>query len=173
MVQYIVHDEPVAAVEENRIVQVDLAPYGFDGMSEQLWLQHSEGVHRVGCIPFRVYGMALYDEVAVTADDAIAEIVGPSGHDVFRVFLLPAVARGLDRTCMELSAAAEDLGLLHEWSGPQHIAVDVPPGESVDALRELLAEDLENEQAFCEFSSVKPFVGAGALRRVNRPRPRG
>lgn len=155
---HIVHEAPAAPGEQNLIVQVELAPYGFPDLAEQLWLAElPEGGHAVACLPFRVYGLALGDRVAVSAGGGrIDRLVRPSGHDVFRLFLLPEHRLHAERA--RVVAELDRTGLLAEWSGEWHLAVDVPPGADLDGLLELIAPQVGAGRMYQEWAGVQPFV---------------
>ncbi|MBC2869147.1 hypothetical protein [Streptomyces mexicanus] len=49
---YIAHEDPVGRGAENYIAMVDLEPFGFEKMCEQIWLStRTGGGYEVACIP--------------------------------------------------------------------------------------------------------------------------
>lgn len=155
--KFIVHECPVRRGESDYIARADLAPFGLDGEAEQLWLKSLEdGSFEMCCIPFRTYGISLGDVVALSLDGTkIARLVRKSGRKVLRVFLLEApdvlsVAR-------EFDAEVSRLGLLSEWSGGRHAAVDVPVGADVASLIGLLEREEAASRAFWEWADAVSF----------------
>lgn len=99
------------------------------------------------CIPFRVYGLALQDVVRTTPDGTLlSEIVRPSGRRVLRVLL--ALGREGGRTAdagQRIESVATAAGLLYEWSGDRHIAIDVQPeANSAELINVILAEERDD-----------------------------
>ncbi|MGW6982436.1 DUF4265 domain-containing protein [Streptomyces sp. NPDC054932] len=158
MTVYIVHEDPVGRAERNYIAQADLAPFGLDGV-EQLWLKPlGDGTFAVSCIPFRTYGLALGDRVRLSESDQVSEIVEPSSHRVLRMLLMPAptpqqLTETTDRIRTEINAA----GLLSEWSGDRHVAVDVPPGAQPAALFDIMQCEVSAGRAHWEWADTMPF----------------
>lgn len=155
--KFIVHESPVRQGDSDYIARADLAPFGFEGEAEQFWLKRLEdGSFEMCCIPFRAYGISLGDIVTLSPDGAeIARLVRKSGRKVLRVFLLEtpdvlSVAR-------EFDAEVSRLGLLGEWSGDRHAAIDVPVGAEVAGLIGLLEREEAASRAFWEWADAVPF----------------
>lgn len=158
--KFITHDAPALRGESNYISRLDLGPFGFPDLFEQVWLrQWDDGLFEICCIPFRAYGLALKDLVRTTPDGVlVSEIVRPSGRRVLRVLLAPGRGR-TDAT--EGGQKIEDVvgaaGLLHEWSGDRHIAVDVPSDANVGELLAVIREEEKSAGARWEWADVEPF----------------
>jgi hypothetical protein len=160
-VKFIVHDRPALRAESNYIARVDLAPFGFDGLVEQVWLrQLSDLEFSMGCIPFRAYGLALEDVVGLSPDGiSITELIRPSGRRAIRALLVPDLAPGdKDGISERLDAVAGDLELLREWSGDRHIAIDVPPGSNIQPLLDLLISEQDAGHLRWEWADVTSFA---------------
>ncbi|MCF3179696.1 DUF4265 domain-containing protein [Streptomyces polychromogenes] len=159
MPEFIVHDEPVGRARNNYIAHADLAPFGLDGQMEQLWLKPlNDGTFSVACIPFRTYGLALGDRVVLSEDDQVSEVVGRSQHRVLRMLLMPSpdperVAEATTRIKAETDAA----GLLSEWNGDRHVAVDVPPQANPSRLFAVMEREVAEAGAFWEWADAMPF----------------
>ncbi|WP_327103843.1 DUF4265 domain-containing protein [Nonomuraea glycinis] len=158
--KFIVHDAPAKAAKQNYIARVDLAPFGFSSLFEQMWLGDlGGGVYEVRCIPFRVYGLALEDLVSISSDGSLVDsLVYPSGRRVLRVLLIPELKSDrLAEIVNSLNAAARAGGLLFEWSGDRHVAIDIPVGINVDYLIRLVHGYVEQGIAFWEWGDAEPF----------------
>lgn len=158
--EFIVHDAPVKAAKQNYIARVDLTPFGFPGLFEQIWLGDlGDGLYEVRCIPFRVYGLALGDVVNVSPSGTlISSLVRPSGRKVLRVLLVPSLSAGrLSAVINSINMKAGEAGLLFEWSGDRHIAIDVPADGNVDDLIGLVGGYVERGEAFWEWGDAEPF----------------
>lgn len=158
--KYLVHSDPVWRSRANYIGMVDLSPFGFEGLQEQLWFRSlPEGGFETCCIPFRTYGLTLADIVDVDSDRGrVIGIRERRGHRALRVFFPPDVS-GSDlqhlrgRTIQAISAE----GLLAEWSGTRHVAIDVPPGGEVHQVALELQVHVEAKRAYWEWGDVEPF----------------
>ncbi|MFF0596107.1 DUF4265 domain-containing protein [Streptomyces antibioticus] len=159
MTVFIVHDEPVGRDQHNYIAHADLAPFGLDGQKEQLWLKPvGDRVYSVACIPFRTYGLALGHRVRLSENDEVSEVVERSSHRVLRMLLMPTPDPGrlvetTDRIRAEISAA----GLLSEWSGDRHVAVDIPADRDPSDLYEVMKREVAADRAFWEWADAMPF----------------
>ncbi|MCC9309313.1 DUF4265 domain-containing protein [Kitasatospora sp. RB6PN24] len=158
--EFIVHDEPVGRAERNYIAHADLAPFGLDGQLEQLWLRPLDGdLFAVACVPFRAYGLALGDQVRLSGDDRVSEVVTSSGHRVLRMLLMPRSDQAeLHRVISDIQAEITAAGLLSEWSGDRHVAVDFPPRAQADQLFQIMEREVAEGRAFWEWAHVKPFT---------------
>ncbi|MCK2238496.1 MULTISPECIES: DUF4265 domain-containing protein [unclassified Crossiella] len=136
-IAYIVHDDPANRPEQGYAAMVDLAPFGFAGMMEQLWLRPvGDGEYEVCCLPFRVYGLSLGDIVSLDEDGKhVVRLVRASGNRILRIFFPVSVVDSLFQSGrgQVLSVLAES-GAVAEWSGDRHVAVHVPVGESAQFL---------------------------------------
>ncbi|MEU1482822.1 DUF4265 domain-containing protein [Streptomyces sp. NPDC005752] len=159
MTKFIVHDDPVGRAASNHIAHADLAPFGLDGEVEQLWLRPlGDGTFSISCIPFRTYGLALGDRVLLSVDDEISEVVETSRHRVLRMLLMPGpeptrLVEASARIRREIDAA----GLLSEWSGDRHVAVDVPPRAAPTELFKVMEREAAEAGAFWEWADAMPF----------------
>jgi hypothetical protein len=161
-IQYLTHEDPAGRGFRNYIANVDLAPFGFPGLMEQVWLEPLESGHfRFQCIPFRIYGVALLDEVSVDPRHQVSALLSASGHRVRRA-LLPDVgdAEASKERISSISAAVHSRGLTCEWSGDRHLAIDVPPGK-VGTLEDIeqvirMGVHIEGPQ-YWEWADAKPF----------------
>lgn len=160
---YIVHDAPALRDAANFISMIDLEPFGFPGQFEQVWLrQDDRDVFELCCIPFRACGLALNDTVRVTRDATLVyELVTRSGKRNLRVLL----AEGRGRLQKDGGGRIEDichsLGLLYEWSGYRHIAIDVPGDSEIAALLSCVVNEEEKFRAEWEWADVEEFRPGG------------
>ncbi|HEX6076331.1 MAG TPA: DUF4265 domain-containing protein [Micromonosporaceae bacterium] len=158
--KYIVHESPVGRSNQNHIAMVDLSPFGFRNLMEQLWLTPlGEKKYQVSCIPFRVYGMALNDIVELDSTARhVKSVVGRSGHRAFRVFFAPALSgTDLPAVVARVEAAVTEAGLKFEWSGNRHIAIDLPPGGKINEVWNAIAVPVAAKQAYWEWADVEEF----------------
>ncbi|MFG3283351.1 DUF4265 domain-containing protein [Streptomyces sp. NPDC048111] len=158
MTEFIVHDDPAGRAQSNCIARVDLAPYGLDGQMEQLWLKpFNDGTFSVACIPFRVYGLALGDRVLLSEDDEVSEVVGLSWHRVLRMLMpTPDPTRLIEATA-RIKHEIDAVGLLSEWSGDRHVAIDVPPQATPSQLFDVMEREVDEAGAFWEWADAMPF----------------
>ncbi|MEU2834946.1 DUF4265 domain-containing protein [Streptomyces lavendulae] len=159
MTVFIVHDDPVGRGQRNYIAHADLAPFGLDGQMEQLWLEPlNDGTYSIACIPFRTYGLALGDQVRLSEDDEVSEVVGLSSHRVLRMLLMPdSVPEWLGETTDRIKAEIDAAGLLSEWSGDRHVAVDMPAPANPSKLFEVMEREVSAGRAFWEWADAMPF----------------
>jgi hypothetical protein len=122
---------------------------------EQLWLrQCGDGLYALCCIPFRTYGLALDDVVSLSPDGSrVDRLVRASGRRVLRA-LLSEESRVADRLDSEIAR----LGLLREWSGDRHIAIDVPPGAGLAGVAQVLEAEVAASRAYGEWADVDAFM---------------
>ncbi|MEV0990820.1 DUF4265 domain-containing protein [Streptomyces sp. NPDC049949] len=159
MTKFIVHDEPVGRVQSNYIAQADLAPFGLDGQMEQLWLTPlKDDTYSIACIPFQTYGLALGDRVRLSANGQVSEVVGSSSHRVLRMLLMPAPdPKQLTETMDRIRTAIDAAGLLSEWSGDRHVAVDIPPEAEPSVLFDIMQREVSEGRAFWEWADAMAF----------------
>ncbi len=158
--KFLVHDAPAKAAEHNYIARVDLEPFGFPALFEQVWLGDlGDGTYEVRCIPFRVYGLALEDVVTISPDESlVTSVVRSSGRRVLRVLVAPSLEKArISIIGNTLNAITKATGLLSEWSGDRHIAIDIPQGVEVDALINLVRGYVEQGEAFWEWGDAEQF----------------
>lgn len=155
--QFVVHDHPVGRSSQNVLTHVDLERFGFTGQKEQLWLRPSEeGDFVVACLPFRVYGLALWDRVQLSAEGStIVRLLERSGRRVLRVLFLPRPDQ--DEFKARVTHEVELAGLVCEWSGNRHVAVDVPLGARPDRLFGFLQEEVAAQRAHWEWADAEAF----------------
>jgi hypothetical protein len=155
---FIVHHEPALRGESNYIARIDLAPFGFEGQVEQVWLRQTAGGEAMlCCIPFRAYGLALRDTVRISAADHVIERVRPSGNRTLRALLAEAGADELKTIPAEIDARISRSGLLPEWSGDRHVAIDVPAGANAEALIDYFEVQEAANHLRWEWSDVDGF----------------
>ncbi|MEU1376190.1 DUF4265 domain-containing protein [Streptomyces triculaminicus] len=158
-ISYISHDQPARRFGESYLAMVDLGPFGFDNMYEQVWLRPvSEGSYELTCLPFRAYGLSLGDIVELHDGRFVEKVTKRSGHRVFRVFFTEPrpSATGRD-TRIDLRTAITSGAFLSEWSGDRHVAVDVPADCDPTQLFNAVQEEIDNGSAFWEWSDAEPF----------------
>jgi hypothetical protein len=158
--KFIVHESPVRRSDSNYIARVDLAPFDLEGEMEQLWLRRLDGEHfSLCCIPFRAYGLALDDVVDISADGTtVIRLVRTSGRRVLRVLFMPGV--GLPAVLEQIKSEVSRLGLMSEWSGDRHIAIDVPLGVDIASILEIAEREEAGSRAYWEWADATPFVTA-------------
>lgn len=155
---FIVHDEPASRPVPAHIAMVDLEPFGFPGQMEQMWLRPLEGNrYEVCCLPFRVYGLAMGDIVALDAEDStVTHVIRASGSRVFRIFFPPSIAVSEFVEAREsVVASIENAGLKAEWSGDRHVAIDIPVDDSIAQVWDVVR--LLEGVVTWEWSDVEPF----------------
>ncbi|MFJ6722917.1 DUF4265 domain-containing protein [Streptomyces sp. NPDC091259] len=159
MTIFIVHDDPVGRAGSNYIAQADLAPFGLDGQMEQLWLKPlDDGTFTIACIPFCTYGLALGDRVLLSDEDQVTEVIGLSGQRVLRMLLMPSPDRErLPQAITRIKNTIKEAGLLSEWNGDRHVAVDIPSQTNPSKLFEVMEREVTEAGAFWEWADAQPF----------------
>ncbi|MCS7475925.1 DUF4265 domain-containing protein [Umezawaea endophytica] len=157
-ITYVSHEDPVWRRDKNFMALVDLTPYDLDNTLEQLWLQELEedAGYEVCCIPFYVYGLALGDVVKKSHSDSVESVISKSGRRVLRVLF--AEPRPSKDSRFALRDAVEAAGLLSEWNGDHHVAVDVTETSEMQQVFDSVQEEISNQTAFWEWSDSKDFV---------------
>lgn len=161
---YIVHENPVRRLASNHIALADLEPYGFPGQFEQLWFEPGDdGEFRVACLPFRVYGLALGDDVELDEERRIvARLLRRSGHRVLRVFLAKELEHDeFVRLRVRLVNAIAEVGAAAEWSGDRHVAIDILPDQPVGFVEEVIGSYLSVGFVLWEWADAEPFRAVG------------
>jgi hypothetical protein len=156
---YIVHDDPAIMSDRQRIAMVDLAPFGFPDEWEQVWLGHrDDGLFVMQCIPFRVYGLSLFDVVRLDDDDMVTEVVSRGGHRTLRALLVPMPEQSeVAALAARINSLAQNEGFVLEWSGDRHVAVNIPADRDPAPLVALMTEQRAAQRLFWEWSDAKPF----------------
>ena len=156
---FIVHDAPALRGESNYLARIDLAPFEFEGQIEQVWLQRTgdDGEAMLCCIPFRAYGLALRDTVRISAEDYVIELVKPSGNRALRALFVEAAAEQIKTIKAEIDARISQSGLLFEWSGDRHVAIDVPAGADAESLIDYFESEEAANRLQWEWSDVESF----------------
>ncbi|MFD8389880.1 DUF4265 domain-containing protein [Streptomyces sp. NPDC059680] len=159
-VTYVSHESPAWRDEKNYMAMVDLAPFDLPGMLEQLWLREVgvEGSYEVCCIPFYAYGLALGDVVEKGESETVNRFVRKSGRRVLRVLF--AEPRPLMDSRSALRRAVDSAGLLSEWNGDRHVAIDVPDVAVMQSIFDSVQGEIQNGTAFWEWSDAKEFRSA-------------
>lgn len=165
MMKFIVHDQPVLRGENNYIARIWLHPFGLDGEIEQVWLRRLPGGDfTMCCIPFRAYGLALRDTVRISSDGStVVEVVERSGNRVLRALFEAEPAPDQIRAAAAgMKEQIRRLGLLFEWSGDRHVAIDVPVDVDSMPLLEYLTAKESAGRLYWEWNDVVPFeAGCG------------
>jgi hypothetical protein len=159
--KFIVHESPALRGDSNYIARIDLTPFGFAGLFEQVWLHRKVGgTCEMCCIPFRAYGVALKDKVRTSPDGSlVVEVVERSGRRVLRALLISDQdSAQMHEVAERISFLVNSIGLLYEWSGDRHIAVDVPPGAEIGELLDVFMEEECNGRLRWEWADVAPFT---------------
>ncbi|RZU18782.1 uncharacterized protein DUF4265 [Kribbella rubisoli] len=158
-ISFIVHDEPALRGESNYIARIDLAPFEFEGQVEQVWLRRigDDGEAVLCCIPFRAYGLALRDTVRLSAESAVIELVNPSGSRALRALIAELDAGEIRVVKAEIDARVSRAGLLFEWSGDRHVAIDVPLGADAEAIMDYFDGEEAADRLYWEWSDVASF----------------
>ncbi|MFJ9598307.1 DUF4265 domain-containing protein [Streptomyces virginiae] len=156
----IVHEEPVGQ-GRTHLAHADLAPFGLDGYVELLWLKpNGDQTYSVSCIPFRTYGLALGDQVRLSINDEVRELVARSSHRVLRMSLMPdPIPERLTERTDSIRAEIRSAGLLSEWSSDLHLAVDIPPGINAWPLLKVMHREVLMRHALTEWADMLPFSG--------------
>ncbi|MGW6422243.1 DUF4265 domain-containing protein [Nocardia sp. NPDC055053] len=138
----------------------DLEPYGFPDTLEQLWLEpQGEDTFKVSCVPFRVYGLALGDQVRLDpTGHQVTELLKKSEHRVFRILLLPVLS-GSKATHLHdaIDDAVTQSHLKSEWSGDRHIAIDLPPDRDIHLVWSLVKDAAADGGIAWEWGDVEQF----------------
>jgi hypothetical protein len=157
-VNFIVHDDPVLRGESDYIARISLAPFGFEDQIEQVWLRRlGDGNAVLCCIPFRAYGLALRDTVGLSADTTVVELVRPSGNRALRALIAEVSAEQRRMIRAEVDAQISRAGLLCEWSGDRHVAIDVPPDSDAESIMDYFDTEEDADRLHWEWSDVAPF----------------
>ncbi|MGW5231194.1 DUF4265 domain-containing protein [Streptomyces nodosus] len=132
--------------------------HGLDGQIEQLWLKPlNDGTFSIACIPLRVYGLALGDRVLLSEDDEVNEVVGLSWHRVLRMLMPNPDPKRLIEATARIKHEIDSVGLLSEWSGDRHVAIDVPPQTTPSQLFDVMQREVAEARAFWEWADAMPF----------------
>ncbi|MER7512210.1 DUF4265 domain-containing protein [Streptomyces lavendulae] len=138
------------------MAMVNLAPFDLAGMLEQLWLREIEGGgYEICCIPFYAYGLALGDVVGKSGSDTIDSLIRKSGRRALRVLFTEPRPSVDNRSA--LRSTVESAGLLSEWNGDRHVAIDVLDISVMQPVFDSIKEEIQNGTAFWEWSDVKNF----------------
>ncbi|MFE5619181.1 DUF4265 domain-containing protein [Streptomyces sp. NPDC056524] len=161
MVKYLVHNDPAIVTDKQRIAMADLTPFGFPGLLEQIWLGHREdGLFLMQCVPFRIYGLNLFDVVRLDEEDMLVEVVSKGGHRTMRALveagLEPQVFEALTS---EIASRTANEGFVIEWSGDRHAAVSMPGDRDATSLEAFMNAQEEAGTLFWEWSDSQPFQG--------------
>ncbi|MEU6550194.1 DUF4265 domain-containing protein [Streptomyces sp. NPDC046915] len=159
-ITYVSHEAPAWRCEKSYMAMVDLTPFGLGGMLEQLWLREAgEGeVYEVCCIPYYAYGLALGDVVGKGESDTVDHLIKKSGRRVLRVLF--AEPRPLVDSRAPLREAVDAAGVLSEWNGDRHVAIDVPDISVMQPIFDSVEPEIKSGTAFWEWSDSKGFMPA-------------
>lgn len=122
-----VHQEPVWRESSNFVFHAHMGVKEGRNEWEQLWGKKI-ALNRVTlcCIPFFLYDVAIGDEVSLTHDNVLAEVVQRSGQVTFRVWFEVAAKSCRDEIVREL----ESMKALMEWSSENLLALSVPEADA-------------------------------------------
>lgn len=121
---------------------IDL-PHHWWLQGESFWAQPlGDDRYRLENVPFCAYDLNFGDVVLATADSEtrkpeIRAVVERSGHQTLRISFCDQLSREEQEPVI---AALQALGGELERANAQFLAIDIPPGVSVDALRDALDE---------------------------------
>lgn len=74
------------------------------------------------------------------------------------MFLIPTPApKRLTETTDRIRTEIDAAGLLSEWSGDRHVAVDIPPEVNPSTLFEIMEREVSEGRAFWEWADAMPF----------------
>ena len=113
---------------------------------ESFWAQPlGNDRYRLENVPFCAYDLNFGDVVLATADSEelkpeIGAVVERSGHQTLRISFCDQLSREAQEPII---AALQALGGELERANGQFLAIDIPPGVSVDALRDALDEQVD------------------------------
>ncbi|MFJ8495930.1 DUF4265 domain-containing protein [Streptomyces sp. NPDC094038] len=156
-ITYVSHEEPVWRGGTHFMAMVDLTPFDLPGMLEQLWLREAngEGVYEICCIPFYAYGVALGDVIEKGGSGSVDRVIEKSGRRVLRVLF--SEPRPVDDGRLALRRAVDSAGLLSEWNGDSHVAIDVPDESIMQPIYDSVRNEIEGMTAFWEWSDSKIY----------------
>ncbi|MFG2838385.1 DUF4265 domain-containing protein [Streptomyces zaomyceticus] len=157
--KYVVHDEPAVRAESQRIAMADLGPFGFPELFEQIWLgRRADGLFVMQCVPFRIYGLNLFDVVRLDADDMLVEVVSKGGHRTLRALFEAGLAPEVfEAVTGGIAALARTRGFAAEWSGDRHVAISVPEDADPGPLEAFAQEHEDAGTLYWEWSDARPF----------------
>lgn len=121
---------------------IDL-PHHWWLQGESFWAQPlGDDRYRLENVPFCAYDLNFGDVVLATADSEtrkpeIRAVVERSGHQTLRISFCDQLSREEQEPVI---AALQALGGELERANAQFLAIDIPPGVSIDALRDALDE---------------------------------
>ena len=122
-----VHRDPVWRESANFLFHAHMGVEAGKNEWEQLWGKVT-APNRVVlcCIPFFLYDVALGDEVLLTPDNVLAEVVHRSGQVTFRVWFGEQDRANRKDSLKEIEAMKP----LMEWSSENLLALSVPEDEA-------------------------------------------
>jgi hypothetical protein len=95
--------------------------------------------------------------LAVTGSSR-GRVAQTSGHRVLRTLLRPSTdAARLGRSISLIKNSIKESGLLSEWHGEHFVAIDVPPGTDMSPVFALLQREVDEADAFWEWTDAMPF----------------
>lgn len=94
----------------------------------------------------------------LSANGRVSEVVGSSSHRVLRMLLMPVPnPKQLTETMDRIRTAIDAAGLLSEWSGDRHVAVDIPPEAELSMLFDIMQREVSEGGAFWEWADAMAF----------------
>jgi hypothetical protein len=75
-----------------------------------------------------------------------------------RILFMPHA--GLSGVLERIANEVSRLGLMSEWSGDRHIAIDVPLGVNVASILEIAEHEEASSRAYWEWADATPFASA-------------
>lgn len=158
-VKYTTHNSPTGRAESNHIAMINLEPFGSPEEMEQVWLSPPiDRTARLTCIPFRAYGLAFDDLVRLDPEETtVIGIAEAKGHQVFRIIITDASAGETKAIRSRIQEAISKLSLRHEWATDLYVAIDIPPGVSIDPLEPAIQKYIDAGKVFWEWGHVEEF----------------
>ncbi len=136
-------------------VYVDL-PKHWWMKGESLWARPlGDDLYQIDNVPFCAYGLHSGDVVRAVAAQAdqkpqVLAVVRRSGHDTLRISFCDQLPREAQEPVI---AQVQALGGELERANAQFLAIDIPPGVDVDAIRALL--DQQEAEGVLEYETCE------------------
>lgn len=130
------HQQPVWRDRSDSLIMAALPEHHH---YEQVWARRDADLFEVCCIPFFVHNLALGDVVRTEAragrTHLITEVVRPSGHWTFRLWL-----RKSNEDRMTVESEFVLLGALSEWASEHLLALDAGGAALAQVIADALAQ---------------------------------
>ncbi|MFV2197287.1 DUF4265 domain-containing protein [Nocardiopsis sp. LOL_012] len=139
---HLVHMKPGFNLENEKTILIDLASVGLCNQVEELWCEDLGGGRvRVASIPFCLYGVSLFDVLAVPEEFEVrgVSVVENSGRGVVRIMVDPALEDHMvESISLGISESLISNSFAHEWNGRGFVSIDVPDVDFSDRLLEVI-----------------------------------